>query len=75
MNHTAGRVLCYGLLTGLLFWCGSRAVGAETATVAPASQGGPPPLVELATYPGPAGIAASPLHSVPLRTHDSLDVI
>ncbi len=33
MKSTARRVLCYGLLTGLVFWRAGPAVAVETATV------------------------------------------
>jgi hypothetical protein len=55
MDSTTRRVLCSGLLTALLLWCG-------TPVAAEAAAGGAAP--DLTTYPAPAGIAASPLYSV-----------
>jgi hypothetical protein len=72
MKSTARRVLCTGLLTGLLFWRGGPAVAAETATIGAAWQSGSPPSVELITYPAPPGIAASPLYSVKVGRSSSL---
>jgi hypothetical protein len=65
-------VLCYGLVTGLLFWRVGPVAAAETATIGAASQDGSPPSVELITYPAPTGIAASPLYSVSVGLSGSL---